>query len=218
MAREFEALALVARCSEYSIARENLRAVCYLRQGRYDQALDVIRSLCLRGRSSVELADDLPLAVKVNFATALVAAGERSGGERLLDEIRDENERGVQRLRTAIRRWEGRLTFLQRLLLRLGFEPNVPLELIPPLGELLDPAVFGIPAGRSPLPKPVQSTYSFDDYIKIGLIHRAAREFEAAEAAYRRALSLDDLQLEQTLEAEAALRDVVAEAHEVDEG
>ena len=149
----------------------------------------------LRGRSSVELADDLPLAVKVNFATALVAAGERSGGEHVLDEIGNEIEPGVQRLRTAIRRWESRLTFLQRFLLRLGFEPNVPLELIPPLGELLDPAVFGIPVGRSPLPKSLQSTYSFDDYIKIGSIHRPAREFEAAEAAYRRALSLDDLQL-----------------------
>ena len=96
LARDFEkALALVARCSEYSIARENLRAVCYLRQGRYDQALDVMRSLCLRGRSSVELADDLPLAVKVNFATALVAAGERSGGEHVLDEIGNEIEPGV---------------------------------------------------------------------------------------------------------------------------
>jgi len=58
---------------------------------------------------------DLPTVYKTNYATALLLSGHPSGCLEMLAEIKDEQNPTVQRLRAAIKNWESRLTFLQKL-------------------------------------------------------------------------------------------------------
>src|SRR5262249_577514 len=73
---------------------------------------------------------------KTNYATALLLSGNIAGGLRALDEVRDEQCPAVGRLREAVRRWERNLTFWQRVNWWLGGEPDRPLTLDFPPGDL----------------------------------------------------------------------------------
>jgi hypothetical protein len=105
----------------------NARGVCYLRLGDPRTAVEVLRGLVVARHLS--LKPEAPTQFKTNFATALLLSGNISGGISTLDEIRDEADPTVQKLRAAIQRWKGSMTFWQRMSWGMGGEPPFPLPL-----------------------------------------------------------------------------------------
>jgi hypothetical protein len=129
------ALECIARAKIKSPWLTNAAGVCQLRLGNTDVAVNVFRGLVLAPGGLV-LRDDVPTVFKTNYATALLAAGHLSGGLSVLADIRDEGNPAVQRLRTAIRHWQGCLTFWQKVSWYVGGQPDRPLVLDSPLGDL----------------------------------------------------------------------------------
>ena len=113
----------------------NAAGVCQLRLGNAKIAVDTFRNLVLTAGGLV-LRDDVPAVFKINFATALLADGNLSGGLRVLDEIRDEGHPAVREIRDAIRRWKESMTLAQMLWWSIGGQPPRPLVLDFALGRL----------------------------------------------------------------------------------
>jgi hypothetical protein len=140
MARLFQeghadkALSLAARAGVTSPWVTNALGVCHLRLGNAKAAVEVFRGLLLTG--SLILREDVPTVFKTNYATALLAADNLAGCLRVLEELREEDNPAVQRLRAAIQRWQTSLSFWQKLNWYLGGQPARPLPLDFPLGEL----------------------------------------------------------------------------------
>jgi hypothetical protein len=116
----------------------NAAGVCQLRLGNAKASVDTFRGLVLAAGGLV-LRDDVPAVFKVNFATALLADGNLSGGLRALDEIRQEGHPAVREIRAAVRRWEDGMTFWQRLRWYAGGRPPLPLVLDFAPGHLQEP-------------------------------------------------------------------------------
>ena len=130
-----QAFDLLAEARSGSPWAATATAVCLLRLGQAGRAVELLRGRVL-GAGGVCLRDDVPVVFKINFATALLAAGNLAGGQRVLDEIREEPNPAVQKLRAALRRWRDGLSFWQKLRWSLGGEPSSPLVLDEALGEL----------------------------------------------------------------------------------
>jgi hypothetical protein len=113
----------------------NAAGVCQLRLGNAELAVDTFRSLVLAAGGLV-LRDDVPAEFKINFATALLADGNLTGGLRVLDEARDEGHPAAREIRDAIRRWKEGMTFWQKLRWSVGGQPPRPLVLDFALGRL----------------------------------------------------------------------------------
>jgi hypothetical protein len=111
----------------------NARGVCYLRMGDTDAAINTLRGLAVTQHLS--LRPEAPLIFKINFAAALLLSGNIGGGLGVLDDIRDENQPAVQKLRAAIQRWKASMSFWEKLRWWLGGEPSRPFTLGFPAGE-----------------------------------------------------------------------------------
>jgi hypothetical protein len=112
----------------------NALGVCQLRLGNAAVAVEVFRGLVLAG--GLFLRADVPAVFKTNYATALLAADNLAGCLRVLDEMRDEDNPAVRRLRESVRRWEKSLTFRQKVRWYFGGQPEHPLVLDFPPGDL----------------------------------------------------------------------------------
>lgn len=87
--------------------------VCYLRQGKFEEALKVYRQIALQAGSVCERTD-LPEPYVRNFATALLLSGLPSGCMLVLRGLPDQRHPRVVELYAAVRAWERSLPFLQR--------------------------------------------------------------------------------------------------------
>jgi tetratricopeptide (TPR) repeat protein len=97
----------------------NAKGVCLLRMGKYDEAVRLYKNLVLTP-GCTWMRRDLPTVYKTNYATALLLSGRPGGSLEMLDEIGDEQNPTVRRLRSAIQHWEARLSLWQRLNWRFG--------------------------------------------------------------------------------------------------
>jgi hypothetical protein len=129
------ALDVIAQSGVASPWATNALGVCQLRLGNAKVAIDVFRGLVL-GAGGLVLRRDVPVVFRTNYATALLVSGNLSGGLTVLNEIGDEANPGVGKLRAAVRRWKGGLTFWQRLNWWMGGEPAHPFALDFPPGDL----------------------------------------------------------------------------------
>lgn len=129
------ALALLSRARLKSAWLINATGVCQLRLRNYKVAVDVFRGLVL-GSGGLVLRSDVPRAFLVNYATALLAAGNVGGAHRVLNELDEESSPAVQRLRRVRQEWLKSLTIWQKLNVWAGGQPALPIELDFPAGEL----------------------------------------------------------------------------------
>jgi hypothetical protein len=121
-----------------SLELGNAYGVCLMRAEDFHRAVEVFRSLVLSD-GGVCLRADVPTAVKTNYATALLLAGNVSGCLFTLQEIGQEQDPTIIRLRAAIDRWLASLTWWQRLWFKAAGEAPakpVPLDFAP--GELFE--------------------------------------------------------------------------------
>jgi hypothetical protein len=129
------ALERISRSKLRSPWLTNAAGVCQVRLGNTKVAVDTFRGLVLAAGGLI-LRDDVPAVFKLNFATALLADGNLSGGLRILDEVRDEGHPAVREIREAIRRWKESMTLAQMLWWSIGGQPPRPLVLDFALGRL----------------------------------------------------------------------------------
>lgn len=87
----------------------NARAVCLLRTGRAEQALQVYRTFVLSS-GGIFLRPDVPTEYKTNYALTLLLLGIPSGCLAALAEIELDNVR-AQQMRACLRAWEKTLPF-----------------------------------------------------------------------------------------------------------
>jgi predicted Zn-dependent protease len=131
--RAGDALDLLQRSKAESPWLVNAVAVCRLRMGDTAGPVQALRGLVMDG---VFYRENVPAVFRANFATALLAAGNRSGGLRALAESRGQAHPAFEQLRDALRRWEAGMTFWQRLWASLGGEPPRPFVPDFPPGRL----------------------------------------------------------------------------------
>ncbi|MEW4565225.1 hypothetical protein AB1K70_22060 [Bremerella sp. JC770] len=124
-----QALNLV-HASGRDLTLKNAKGVCLLRLGKYDEAVSVYREIVFK-QGCVWVRPEIPTIYKVNFATALLLAGQIEGGLSVLGQAMDEGHPGVVRLRQSIRRWKQSFTLWQRIMWLFGGmnDAKSPLEL-----------------------------------------------------------------------------------------
>jgi hypothetical protein len=130
-----KALELIRRSKSKSPWATNATAVCLLRMGNARAAIPVLRTIVLV--RDVCFRMDIPVVFRTNFATALLMTGNYWGCLSVLTDINDEDNPIVQRLRSAIRRWQDGFTLWQKLCHRWGCQPNSKIELGFPPGNIL---------------------------------------------------------------------------------
>jgi hypothetical protein len=112
----------------------NARAVCLMRLGEPQRAVDLLRGLVVG--TALSLRSDVPPYFKTNFATALLLSGNLEGCLSALADVRDEGHEQVRQLRDAIRVWKAGLPFLERMRLLFGGEPRLPIPMPYPPGTI----------------------------------------------------------------------------------
>jgi len=132
--RPEEALDVIARSRLKSPWITNAIGACQLRLGNGKQAVAAFQGLVLY--SGVLLKRDAPMVFKTNYAAALLASDNLAGCLSLLNEVNEEENPTVQRLRAAIQRWKQSLSFWQKFQWYLGGDPGRKVMLDFPLGEV----------------------------------------------------------------------------------
>jgi predicted Zn-dependent protease len=132
--RPKKALDVLARTKVRSPWSTNAVAVCLLRLGQAEQAVELFRNLVLSG--SLFLRPDVRTVWKVNFAIALLMTDNLPGCIQVLRDIHEEDHPSVQRLRNAIRQWKQELSLWEKLQWHLGGQPARRVRLGCPPGEL----------------------------------------------------------------------------------
>jgi tetratricopeptide (TPR) repeat protein len=116
---------------------KNAKGVCLMRLGQFDEALRLYRNLVLQS-GTMWMRPDVPVTWKVNFCTALLLAGHSAGCAASLAEINRNAHPAVVKLREAIADWKRGLSLWERFLWWIGQEPQHPVTLKFPPGELDD--------------------------------------------------------------------------------
>jgi len=149
-----DARQLLADVSRHSDEIRNARGVLMMRTGQIEAAVGLLRTLAL-APGCTWLKPGAPVYYQTNYATSLLLFGRPQGATSVLADIREKNHPSVLRLREAIRSWERRLPWWQRLNWKLGVAPDgpVPLEFAP--GDIVDPMALnpgavpmGLPSAR----------------------------------------------------------------------
>jgi hypothetical protein len=134
--RPEKALEVIREARVHSAWLTNAAGVCQLRLGDAEAAIGAFRSLVLTG--GIHLREDVPPVFKLNFAAALLAAGNTDGFLSVLGELGDEHP-AAARYRDTYSRWLSGLKPWEKLKMSLGVAPARPFEADFPLGELEGP-------------------------------------------------------------------------------
>ena len=130
-----KALDVIGRAKSSSQEIDNARAVCLMRLGRPEAAVTIYQGMLLRGGVTVDPA--APVKHVVNFATALLLAGNTAGGLAVLDGLGRTAHPAAVRLREAVDRWRESIGFGRRFLFAAyGAAPARRVEPDSPPGEV----------------------------------------------------------------------------------
>jgi hypothetical protein len=130
-----QALEMLARAKLESEWLRNAAAVCHLRSGNAQAAVDLLRPLVIDERT-FNFRDDTPLVFRTNFAVALFLANNVEGCLSALRRMKDIKHAGLERLREAIARWQAGFSLFQKISWWLGNIPAHPPVVDYPPGDL----------------------------------------------------------------------------------
>ena len=134
--RTEDALDFIRTYNQSSPSTTNAYGVCLMRAGYVNKAIEVLRGLVVKP-AAVLLKDEVPTLYKVNFATALFLDNNVFGCLSVLQEIGDETDPSVARLRKEMGRWKQSLSWWERFGYKfLGQLPKRRPTLHIPPGEL----------------------------------------------------------------------------------
>lgn len=113
---------------------KNAQCVCWMRLGRYHEAVQGLRQICVT--SHLSLRNDIPVHFQSNFATALLLSGNADGYRAILNEIRSREHPAVMKLVSAVERWKATLPWTQRLSWKVGLGGANSVSLDIPPGDV----------------------------------------------------------------------------------
>jgi hypothetical protein len=128
--------ALTLARTRHDAPMKNAQGVCLMRKGLAAEAVRVYRTLVL-DNTGLFMKENLPTVYKTNYALALMLSGLATGGLDILKELAGDNHESVRKLQTVADAWKAKLSFAQKIGLRLGLDPKRPVVLDFPPGELL---------------------------------------------------------------------------------
>lgn len=113
----------------------NVCAVCLMRMNRFEEAIDLLRSVSINSNIN-GMREDIPLHIRINFATSLYFGGRPAGGLESLQELKHDDHPAVQLVREHARLWVAQMSFIRRIDWRLnGIAPKqLPLPPSQPVG------------------------------------------------------------------------------------
>ncbi|MBN1510524.1 MAG: tetratricopeptide repeat protein [Phycisphaerae bacterium] len=131
-----KAMDVLRRIGSDSPVIRNAYAVCLMRMGETEKAVGVYRRLLLPD-GGVVLRGDAPALFKTNYATALLMENNITGCIEILNDMKDEQDPSVERLRDAITRWKKSVAWWRRLLAaHCGMSTSRPVTLDFAPGEI----------------------------------------------------------------------------------
>lgn len=130
-----KALEVVGRSPVRSTWLSNAAAVCQIRLGSPEKAVEILRPLVVQG--GIHLRSDVPAAFKLNFAAALLATGNLDGFLATLHEVGTDEHPAAGRYREAYRRWKAGFTLWEKVKMSLGGKAARPFVLDFPPGEVI---------------------------------------------------------------------------------
>lgn len=128
-----QALEEIGRSGRKSDRLANAAAVCQIRLGNAQKAVESLRGLVVH--SGIYLRDDVPPVFKVNFAAALLASGNVDGFLSTLQDVGDGHP-SARKYREAYRSWRASLTWWERVKADLFGLESRPFRPDFPLGDL----------------------------------------------------------------------------------
>lgn len=111
----------IAECRVRSPLVANALAVCHIRQGTPQRAIEILRPQVLQP-GGLLIRDEASPLLHANFAIALLASGNLDGFRKSLDDTRTVNDPALDRLRHAYADWRSGLSFWQKLKLTFASE------------------------------------------------------------------------------------------------
>lgn len=102
----------------------NVCAVCLMRMNRFEESIDLLRTVSINSNIN-RMREDVPLHIRINFATSLYFGGRPAGGLEALQEIRCDDHPAVKLVYEHARLWVAQMSFIRRLDWRLnGIAPK----------------------------------------------------------------------------------------------
>jgi Flp pilus assembly protein TadD len=131
------ALELIIKSKQKNPAMENVRAVCLMRSGKFQEAVTVLTELVFPGRT-VGVAGGLPVVYLTNLAVSMLKVNNTEGALLLFQQVEQEdpNHPAVVKLSRMIGTWKRSLNIFQRLLLSMGITPRKPVAVENADGDL----------------------------------------------------------------------------------
>ncbi len=119
----------------------NVCAVCLMRMSRFEEAVDLLRPVTINSNIN-KMREDVPMHIRLNFATALYFGGRPAGGLEALQEARCEDHPAVKLVREHARNWVAQMSFIRRLDWRLN--GIAPKQLPSPPNFVVGICIWGI--------------------------------------------------------------------------
>lgn len=125
--RPQDALKFIEHLDQKTPVMENARAVCLLRLGHIEQAVNVLREVVFQG--NICMPSDAPVLYQLNFATAMLMCNYKSAAMSILDTLDPKGHPEAARVKEAIDRWVQSQGLLGRFRCRLGLYPARPVKI-----------------------------------------------------------------------------------------
>jgi hypothetical protein len=125
--RPEDALKFIEHLDQKTPEMENARAVCLLRLGHIEQAVNVLRKIVFHG--DICMPSDTPVLYQLNFATAMLMSNYKSAARSVLDTLDTREHPEAGPVKDAVNRWVKTRGPLGRLRWRLGWYPPEPVKI-----------------------------------------------------------------------------------------
>jgi hypothetical protein len=122
-----QALEVIAGCGQRSGSLENAKAVCLMRSGNPQKALEILGRLIFR-EGGVIVTTETPVVYQTNYITGLLMVGNVGSAVEMLGRLEDDQHPAVPLLRQAVMRWRKQLGIAWRVLCHLGIYPTKSVE------------------------------------------------------------------------------------------
>ncbi|MBN2064537.1 MAG: CDC27 family protein [Sedimentisphaerales bacterium] len=129
-----EALQYLKKTGKRNHQLDNIRGVCLIRLGQYEEAISVLKEIVFQG--NICIPQDTPVSYQINFATAMIMANKKSGAISVLTSLNEKTCPQVCQLKRAIKNWAKGLNFWEKLCYLSGSYPQKPITLDFVPGEL----------------------------------------------------------------------------------
>lgn len=129
-----QALQYIEHSGQKTQIMENAKAVCLLRLGKIDQAINLLKDIVFQGKICVP--PETPLLYQINFATAMLVVNNKDFAMLLLAKPDIQSHPQAIKLIDAVNKWRKSLTLLEKFCYHIGIYSRKPVKIDFPAGEV----------------------------------------------------------------------------------